>query len=135
MSRELLIKIERFLKEADMPPSVFGRHAANDPRLVSDLRAGRIIGQKLTSRVEQFLILWRDKLKAGEVIRCGDRRTRKGRAALAAASILPPSATAMPHKARQRTAHQPSMAPALLPSHQPSFARQPPFVRMQGAAG
>ena len=38
MERNLLHRIEAFLAESRMPPSVFGRAAAHDPRLVSDLR-------------------------------------------------------------------------------------------------
>ncbi len=41
MERSLLQRIEAFLKESAMPPSVFGRAAVHDPRLVSDLRGGR----------------------------------------------------------------------------------------------
>ena len=43
MERSLLHRIEAFLAESRMPPSVFGRAAAHDPRLVSDLRGGRAL--------------------------------------------------------------------------------------------
>ena len=33
--------VERFLHEQAMPPTVFGRLAARDPRLVLDMRMGR----------------------------------------------------------------------------------------------
>lgn len=118
-----------------MPPSVFGRYAANDPRLVSDLRAGRGAGKKLTHRVEHFLIMWREKLRAGEAIRCGDRRTREGRAALSPATGASPSAarratatTAMPPEIQHGAAYRAPVASAFLPD------RRPPFVRMQGAS-
>lgn len=48
-------KIERFLRESDMPATRFGRLAANDPRLVFDLRNGREVGNRLTARLEAFL--------------------------------------------------------------------------------
>ena len=48
-------KIERFLRRADMSPTTFGRLAANDPRLVHDLRRGREVGAILAARLEAFL--------------------------------------------------------------------------------
>lgn len=48
-------KIEKFLKEAEMPPTTFGRLAARDPRLVHDMRRGREVGEALTARIEAFL--------------------------------------------------------------------------------
>ena len=74
MERSLLQRIERFLREADMPPSVFGRAAARDPRLVSDLRGGREPGGRLICRVEHFMNTWRADHHAGRVAPCGDRR-------------------------------------------------------------
>ena len=38
-----------------MPPTLFGRRAVNDPRLVSDLRAGRCPGPSVTARIEALL--------------------------------------------------------------------------------
>ncbi|MDE2404519.1 MAG: hypothetical protein KGM17_07610 [Sphingomonadales bacterium] len=55
----LLRKIEKFLRESGMPPSLFGRMAANDPRLVGDLRNGRTPRAALESRVEHFMNLHR----------------------------------------------------------------------------
>lgn len=78
MERSLLQRIEAFLKESDMPPSVFGRAAARDPRLVSDLRGGREPGRPLTCRVERYMNMWRADFHAGHVARIGDRRTRAG---------------------------------------------------------
>ena len=49
MERSLLQRIEAFLKESAMPPSVFGRDAVRDPRLVSDLRGGREPGRDIIS--------------------------------------------------------------------------------------
>ncbi|WP_447929449.1 hypothetical protein [Sphingopyxis fribergensis] len=76
MERSLLQRIEAFLKESAMPPSVFGRAAARDPRLVSDLRGGREPGLDMTCRVEHFMNKWRAERHAGHVVPQGDRRTR-----------------------------------------------------------
>jgi hypothetical protein len=51
----LLIEIDRFLRHTDMAPTRFGRDAANDPRLVFDLRRGRDCGPKLRGRVKAFM--------------------------------------------------------------------------------
>ena len=59
MERSLLQRIEAFLKESAMPPTVFGRAAVRDPRLVSDLRGGREPGARLKTRVEHFMNKWR----------------------------------------------------------------------------
>lgn len=59
MERSLLQQIEAFLKEAAMPPTVFGRAAVRDPRLVSDLRGGREPGMRMKTRVEHFMNKWR----------------------------------------------------------------------------
>lgn len=76
MERSLLQRIEVFLKESAMPPSVFGRDAVRDPRLVSDLRGGREPGLQLTCRIEHFMNKWRADRRAGHVAPQGDRRTR-----------------------------------------------------------
>ena len=79
MERSLLQRIEAFLKESAMPPSVFGRAAVHDPRLVSDLRGGREPGLRLICRVEHFMNKWRADRRAGHVAPEGDRRTRSAR--------------------------------------------------------
>jgi len=79
MERSLLQRIDAFLKESAMPPSVFGRAAVRDPRLVSDLRSGREPGRELICRVEHFMNKWRADCRAGQVAPCGDRRMRAGR--------------------------------------------------------
>ena len=79
MERSLLQRIEAFLKESAMPPSVFGRAAARDPRLVSDLRGGREPGLDMTCRVEHFMNKWRADRYAGRVVPQGDRRSRAAR--------------------------------------------------------
>ena len=80
MEQNLLRRIEAFLKESAMPPSVFGRAAVCDPRLVGDLRGGREAGHDIICRVEHFMNKWRADHHAGRVAPCGDRRTRAARA-------------------------------------------------------
>lgn len=80
MQRSLLQQIEAFLKESAMPPSVFGRAAVHDPRLVADLRGGRDPGLELICRVEHFMNKWRADRRLGRVRPRGDRRTRAVRA-------------------------------------------------------
>lgn len=72
---ELLHRVEAFLKESAMPPSVFGRAAVRDPRLVGDLRSGREPGRQLTLRVEHFMNKWHEDWQAGHIAPQGDRRT------------------------------------------------------------
>ena len=77
MERSLLHRIEACLAESRMPPSVFGRAAAHDPRLVSDLRGGRAPGRSLVCRVEHFMNKWRADFHAGRVMKRGDQRFRE----------------------------------------------------------
>lgn len=79
MTHSLLERIEHFLQEAAMPPSVFGRAAAHDPRLVGDLRGGREPGRDMVCRVEHFMNKWRAERRAGRIAPIGDRRTRAAR--------------------------------------------------------
>ncbi|TCD04873.1 hypothetical protein EYB45_04840 [Erythrobacteraceae bacterium CFH 75059] len=51
----LIRKIERFLRDHDMPPTLFGRLATHDPRFVLDLRNGRTPRAETARRVEQFM--------------------------------------------------------------------------------
>lgn len=51
----ILRKIEKYLKESGTPATRFGREAAGDPRLVSDLRNGREAGERLCRRIEHFI--------------------------------------------------------------------------------
>lgn len=76
MERSLLQRIEAFLKESAMPPSVFGRSAVRDPRLVSDLRGGREPGLRVRCRVEHFMNKWHADRRTGHVAPQGDRRVR-----------------------------------------------------------
>lgn len=51
----LLIKIDRYLRRTNMSRSEFGRLAVNDPRLVTDMMRGRIVGPEVALRVERFM--------------------------------------------------------------------------------
>jgi hypothetical protein len=51
----LLREIEGYLRASGMKPTVFGRAAVNDPRLVHDLRNGREPGMRLSTRVRRFI--------------------------------------------------------------------------------
>ena len=51
----LVRKIEKFLRQHDMPVTKFGRLAAHDPRFVLDLRMGRIPRPETEARIEQFM--------------------------------------------------------------------------------
>ncbi|MBY4635679.1 hypothetical protein K5P26_00830 [Sphingopyxis sp. XHP0097] len=84
MESSLLQRIEKFLEESAIPPSVFGRAAVRDPRLVGDLRAGRKPGLQLVCRAEHFMNNWRADFHAGRTTQRGDRRTRAVRNAMEA---------------------------------------------------
>lgn len=47
--------VERFLRETRMSPTKFGKLAAGDPRLVFDMRNGREIGERVASRLRDFI--------------------------------------------------------------------------------
>ncbi len=51
----LLRKIENFLRQTGLPATKFGRMAACDPRLVTDLRNGREPRKPLAQRLEHFM--------------------------------------------------------------------------------
>lgn len=51
----ILPKVERFLRQAEMPPTRFGRLVARDPRLVLDMRNGREPGERMRGRIEAFI--------------------------------------------------------------------------------
>lgn len=104
MGRTLLQRIEKFLKAADMPPSVFGRMAAQDPRLVSDMRGGREVGNRLKTRIEHSMNMWAEKLQNGDVIRSGDRRTKSCRARLE--NRISAGANGLPQRTQAKNARQ-----------------------------
>ena len=48
-------RVERFLRSSGMAPTRFGRLVARDPRLVFDMRRGRVFGARVATRVVAFL--------------------------------------------------------------------------------
>jgi hypothetical protein len=51
----LLLRIDHYLQRTGMPPTKFGRLAVNDPRLIGDLRNGRVLRAATRARVEAFV--------------------------------------------------------------------------------
>ena len=51
----LLRKVEKFLRDHEMPATKFGRLAAHDPRFVLDLRMGRIPRPGTEARVRRWM--------------------------------------------------------------------------------
>jgi len=51
----LLPKIEKFLRTSGMAWTRFGRIVAHDPRLVSDMRNGRLPRPALAAKVERYI--------------------------------------------------------------------------------
>lgn len=51
----ILRRIERHMRRYRVPATRLGREAANDPRLVHDLRRGREVGPKLAARIEHWI--------------------------------------------------------------------------------
>lgn len=51
----LLNRIDHYLRTTATPITRFGRIAANDPRLVGDIRRGRRIGAEMAARIEAVL--------------------------------------------------------------------------------
>ncbi len=51
----LLVEIDRYLRVTGMPATKFGRLAVGDPRLVGDLRRGRMPRDKMVAQVEAFM--------------------------------------------------------------------------------
>ena len=58
----LVRTIEKFLRDHQMPATKFGRLAANDPRLVLDLRMGREPRDRMRRRVEHFMNIYRETM-------------------------------------------------------------------------
>lgn len=52
---KLLLKIDRYLRRTKMTRTEFGRLTVNDPRLVTDMMGGRVVGQDLEHRIERFM--------------------------------------------------------------------------------
>lgn len=51
----LIRSVETFLRRHAMSPTMFGREAAQDPRLVADLRSGREPRSPLDQRLRGFM--------------------------------------------------------------------------------
>ncbi|MFV0643201.1 MAG: hypothetical protein ACK5NN_01680 [Sphingomonadaceae bacterium] len=60
----LIRKIEKFLRQTDMPATRFGRLAIHDPRFVLDLRNGRLPRPKTEKRVEHFMNIYMESTHA-----------------------------------------------------------------------
>jgi hypothetical protein len=70
MTSPLLPRVDRFLRESGLPPTLFGRMAVRDPRFVGDLRNGREPGRRLCTRVEQFIGQWRSEAQQAKRGQC-----------------------------------------------------------------
>ncbi len=60
----LLRRIEVFLRETGVPWTKFGRLAVHDPRFVEDLRNGRTPREETAKRVEHFMNIYRETIRA-----------------------------------------------------------------------
>ena len=58
MTSPISHRVDRFLKASGMPPTLFGRLAVRDPRLVGDLRNGRQPGPRVSRNIEHFMNKW-----------------------------------------------------------------------------
>lgn len=54
-AQQFIEKIDAFLAETGMSPSLFGRLAVGDPNFVGDLHAGRMPSLRLVERVDEFI--------------------------------------------------------------------------------
>lgn len=60
----LLRRIEIFLRDTGLPWTRFGRLAVGDPRFVGDLRNGRSPRAATERRVEHFMNIYREAIRA-----------------------------------------------------------------------
>lgn len=51
----LIRKVEKYLRDNDMSASSFGRRTCSDPRLVFDLRMGRIVRPETQEKIEKWM--------------------------------------------------------------------------------
>lgn len=51
----MLGDIDAYLRRTGVAESTFGRRVVNDPRLVADLRRGRVPGPQLRARLEAIV--------------------------------------------------------------------------------
>jgi hypothetical protein len=56
----LIRKIENFLCRTGMPATRFGRLSVGDPRLVGDLRRGRMARPQMEQRLEHFMNIYQE---------------------------------------------------------------------------
>jgi hypothetical protein len=68
MTSPLVYRVDRFLKQSGMSPTLFGRLAVRDPRFVGDLRNGRQPGSRVSRNVEHFMNKW--QMQGGESVSC-----------------------------------------------------------------
>ncbi len=68
MTSPLVYRVDRFLKQSGMSPTLFGRLAVRDPRFVGDLRNGRQPGSRVSRNVEHFMNKWQKQ--GGESVSC-----------------------------------------------------------------
>ena len=59
-------RIERFLRQHGMPPTKFGRLAAQDPRIVLDIRMGREVRPETAQRLSAFIENYAAGIMSGE---------------------------------------------------------------------
>lgn len=60
----LIRKVEKFLREHDMPATKFGRLAAHDPRFVLDLRMGRIPRAATEARTLEWMAQYSEQARS-----------------------------------------------------------------------
>ncbi|EZP51873.1 MULTISPECIES: hypothetical protein [Sphingomonas] len=51
----LLLRIDRYLRRSRMSRSEFGKRTVNDPRLVTDMVRGRVVGPSVEARIIRYL--------------------------------------------------------------------------------
>jgi hypothetical protein len=51
----ILRDVENAMRDLDLKPTRFGQLAARDPRLVADLRNGRVPTERMERRIRQFI--------------------------------------------------------------------------------
>lgn len=61
---DILIGIERFIAEHDLPPATFGRKALGDANLIRNLREGRELRRATEARVRSFMAEYRPEADA-----------------------------------------------------------------------
>jgi hypothetical protein len=55
MKQDLLARIERFMLDSGQKASTFGRVAIRDPKLVAELRQGRVLRPPTEAKVDAHL--------------------------------------------------------------------------------